>query len=358
MKSKSRAILSALAFAALAVSAQAETMTSAQRQKLSEALDSLINKSKTTLNSRQATAYRAYKTALESSSAAYDLYLDCVEKVDFLDSGKKSSDFRDWKKAQKEKISAPGFRLALRHQLNWLVLTIEASRNDEDDYAALSSTARLAIANIFDDVEKLEGYHSVLRQDVLSSVFAKAYGFGSYKVKEWPTTPLNLVQVYDKVVFPPLRNQQKSSTLRLAWKERISYQEQSIESWSPIPKSKTVGMKKNLKPPAYKKFIEIEKPKLIWEMEMDVYEAGDEYGAASRMLTHISRNISHNSAPEWAKKLTELINPSAEEVLEDSTAPEPRPEPRVTPRATPKPAVTTPAPPKKNRGNYIELPIN
>ncbi|WP_129589711.1 hypothetical protein [Rubritalea profundi] len=83
------------------------------------------------------------------------------------------------------------------------MLTLEASRNEEEDYAALSLKARTAISNIFDDTKSLEGYQSILRKDVLSSVFAKAYGFGSYKVNEWPTSPLNLVQVYEQVVFPP-----------------------------------------------------------------------------------------------------------------------------------------------------------
>lgn len=357
MTNKFRSVYTALAFVSLAIPAQAETITSAQREQLSKALDALINKSKSTLISRQATAYRAYKSALSSNSAAYDLYLNCVEKVDFLDSGKKSSDFRAWKKAQKEKISDPGFRLALRHQLNWLVLTLEASRNEEEDYAALSLKARTAISNIFDDTKSLEGYQSILRKDVLSSVFAKAYGFGSYKVNEWPTSPLNLVQVYEQVVFPPLRTPQKAATLRSAWKERISYQEQSIEHWAPKPKSKTIGMKKNLKPPAYNKFIEIEKPKLIWKMEMDVYTAGDEYGAASRMLTHLSRNISHNSAPDWAKELTELIDPPAEEYLADSPTPVPGPVPQVSPSPTLKPTVTSPSP-STNKGSYIELPLN
>ncbi len=350
MKNISRSVVTALSFASLALPAPAETITSAQREKLSKALDLLINKSKATLNSRQATAYKAYKEARGSNSAAYDLYLDCVEKVDFLDSGKKSSDFRDWKKVNKGRISDPAFRLALRHQLNWLVLTIEAARQEEADYATLTPKARSAISSIFEDAKRLEGYHSILRQDVLSSVFAKAYGFGSYKVKEWPTNPLNLVQVYDKVIFPPLRNSKKAATLRSAWMERISYQEQSLENWAPMPKSKTVGMKKDLKPPAYNKFLETEKPKLIWEMEMDVYKAGDEYGAATRMLTHLSRNISHNSAPEWAKTLTELIGPPAdkkEAPLADSSEPEPR--------ATPQP---TPTPPKKSKGNYIELQVN
>ena len=342
MKKKSRSVCTALAFATLIIPAQAETMTTAQRQKLSKALDSLINKSKSTLDSRQATAYRAYKSALGSSSAAYDLYLDCVEKVDFLDSGKKSSDFRDWKTAQKASLSEPGFRLALRHQLNWLVLTIEASRKDEEDYADLSSKARGAIANIFADAQQLGGDHSLLNKNVLNSVFAKAYGFGSYKVKNWPTTPLNIVQVYDKVVFPPLRDHQKYSTLRSAWQERISYQEQSLQHWAPMPKSKTktIGMKKDLKPPAYNKFIEKEKPKLIWQMEMDVYKAGGEYGAASRMISHLSRNISNNSAPGWAKELNQLIGPAPEQDSADTETPSPKLQHKI------------------NNSGYIELPVN
>jgi hypothetical protein len=325
MNNKFRSVFTALAFVSLAIPAQAETITSAQREQLSKALDALINQSKSTLNSRQATAYIAYKNALSSNTAAYDLYLNCVEKVDFLDSGKKTSDFRDWKRAQKERISDPGFRLALRHQLNWLVLTLEASRNEKEDYAALSLKARTAISNIFDDAKSLEGYQSILRQDVLSSVFAKAYGFGSFKVEEWPTTPLNLVQVYDQVIFPPLRASKKSASLGSAWQERISYQEQGIEMWSPMPKSKTIGMKKDLKPPAYNTFIAIEKPKLIWEMEMDIYKAGDEFGAASRMITHLSLNMSHSSAPDWAKELTKIIGPPAEEDLAKSSTPEPSP---------------------------------
>jgi hypothetical protein len=103
MKIKSCGAVMALAFACSVPAAPAESITPAQREKLSKALDVLINQSKSTLISRQATAYRAYKSALSSSSAAFDLYLDCVEKVDFLDAGKKSSDFRDWKKSAKRK---------------------------------------------------------------------------------------------------------------------------------------------------------------------------------------------------------------------------------------------------------------
>lgn len=307
MLKKSLIPLVAISVGSFAPTAEAQSMSADQRAKLSKQLETLINKSKATLTSRQATAYRAYKGALGSSSAALELYLDCIEKVNFIEAGKKTSDFRDWKRAQKDHHSDPGFRLALQHQLNWLVLTIEAARNEDADYSAQSATALSAISNIFDDAKKLEGQNGVLRQDVLGSVFAKAYGFGSYKIKDWPTTPLNIAQVFDKIVFPPLRDGKKADRLHSAWMQRISYEEQMLEYWAPKPKSKSVGMKKNLKPPAYYKFIETQRPNLVWEMEMDTFKAGDEYGAASRMIKQLSRNISHNNAPKWAKELNELI---------------------------------------------------
>ncbi|MFC4993058.1 hypothetical protein [Rubritalea tangerina] len=343
------------AAAVMVQGAHADGMTKAQREQLSKALDRLINKSKATLTSRQATAYKAYKNALGSSTKAMELYLDCYEKVNFIEAGKKSSDFRDWKRAQKERLSEPGFRLALRHQLNWLVLTLEASRNEEPNYSALSAKARGAVENIFDDASRLDHHHGILKQDVLSSVFAKAYGFGSYKIKDWPTTPLNIPQVYDKIVFPTLREKKKASTLHSAWKERISYQEAMLEHWAPVPKSKTIGMKKDLKPPAYNKFIETERPKLIWQMELDVYKAGDEYGSASRMIRHLERNISHNSAPEWAKQLSELIGPPPEESETPNDEPS---EPPVVAQETPTSPPTPQEPENKNSGGYIELPVN
>ncbi|WP_165788775.1 hypothetical protein [Rubritalea profundi] len=48
MTNKFRSVYTALAFVSLAIPAQAETITSAQREQLSKALDALINKSKST----------------------------------------------------------------------------------------------------------------------------------------------------------------------------------------------------------------------------------------------------------------------------------------------------------------------
>jgi hypothetical protein len=52
-------------------------------------------------------------------------------------------------------------------------------------------------------------------------------------------------------------------------------------------------------------------PKLQWEMEVDLYNSGDERGAAVRMLAHIEKNIAHPSAREWGEQFKTLLKPKA-----------------------------------------------
>lgn len=313
MLKKSLLPLLAASIALTASSSHASSLTDSQRKELNKRLLKIIDKSEQTLESRQATAYSAYKNALSSNNAAFDLYIKCVEKVNFEDAGRKASDFRDWKRKNKEAHSDAGFRLALRHQLNWLVLTIDASRIDGDDYSSLTSRALSAVNSIFEDGEALERHNGILRQNVLGSIFARAYGFGNFEVKNWSPQPLNITNLFEKVILPSLRENKESDALRSAWMQRISYEEKLVEMWGKKPESKSVGIKKDS--PAVMKFNMDTRPRLIWQMEMDVFKSGDELGAATRMLSHISKNHGHNDAVKWAEELNTLIAP---EVIQES----------------------------------------
>jgi hypothetical protein len=327
----------------LTATTHAEALSDAEREALTEQLDFMINKGKEAITRRQATAYRAYKSAVQSESAALELYLECVEKIDFIEKDKRSSDFRSWKNDNKERLSDPGFRCALRHQLNWLILTLEAAQLEqkEESVFELAPKVKAAIDNIYDDAAKLTGFQDLLKQDMNGTFFARAYGFGTYRVKDWPTVPLNIAEVYDKMVFPPLREQREAAQLRRAWQQRINYQELMLKHWSQKPqKSNRIGMKRDIIPPAYTRFIEKEKPNLQWQMELDVFAAGDERGAASRMLSHIKSNIGHNNTVKWVKQLHKLIAPDEPELViegDSSTTGEPTSttsEPSSTPEST------------------------
>lgn len=306
-KTRFHLILASLVLAASSVSAG--TLTDSQREQLNKRLQKIISKSEQTLESRQATAYSAYKSAISSNNAAFELYLKCIEKVNFEDAGRKGSEFRDWKRKNKELHSDPGFRLALRHQLNWLVLTIEAARTEGNDYSALTSRALSTVNSIFDDGKALEKHRGILGQNVLGSPFAQAYGFGNFKVENWSPQPLNISATFEKIILPSLREKKQANQIKSAWMQRISYEEKIIELWGHKPESKSVGIKKSMATPELEKFITITRPGLIWAMELDVFKAGDELGAATRMISHISKNHTHNDATKWAEELNRLIAP-------------------------------------------------
>ena len=78
---------------------------------------------------------------------------------------RKASEFREWKKRHKERGDSPAFRLALRHQLNWLVLTLEAAQ--VDDISVLSAKGVAVLESIIRDAEDLKGQDQLLRSDPL-----------------------------------------------------------------------------------------------------------------------------------------------------------------------------------------------
>lgn len=305
-----------VAFCTLTPATHAENLSPADREDLMEQLDYMVNRGMEAMTQRQASAYQAYRSAMKSDSDALDFYLKCYKQLNFTETGKSYSDFRQWKSSDrnKERFSDPGFRSALRHQLNWLTLTIEAAQLAQKDkpISSLAPKVKSALNSIYADAQKIHGHEDILKQNVKSSVFAKVYGFGTYTIKDWPTTPLNIADVYEKIIFPSYRENRQADKLRAAWKERIMYEELMIEHW-PDEKDQEntrIGMKSDMQSAAYKKFIEEQKPDLLWQMELDVFENGDELGAANRMLSHIKANAGHNNTLKWVKQLHKLISPT------------------------------------------------
>ena len=44
---------------------------------------------------------------------------------------------------------------------------------------------------------------------------------------------------------------------------------------------------------------------------MDLFQNGDEQGAALRMLNHLEANLTHKSAPTWIGQFTNLVEGGA-----------------------------------------------
>jgi len=292
----------------------AEPLSQADREALIEKLDDLRDNAKEKAMSRIGTAAAAFRAGMASDEAAVELYLKCIEKVEFEDRKRSSQEFREWKRRQDDRRKDEGLRRSLRHQLRWLVLTLEAAEAG-DKRGDLGPRATEAVDSIFGNPEQFNGNVAALREPVTNTVFARAYNLGGDKVENWPLSPLEISQVFTQIVFPPLRGAGKLDALREQWAKRIRYEGIVREYWS----GGDSGHSKNdERSPEYEKFIAETLPDLRWQMEEDLYRADDQRRAALNMLAHIEANLTHAKAREWGDRFRALIDPP--KVVEPGTA--------------------------------------
>lgn len=287
---------------ALPLAAQ-EALSHSDREALLERLEKIREEADSKVDARFRNAMASFKSAMASPNSALDLYLNCEEMVNFEEMKKKNVDFREWKRNNTEKLSDTGFRLALQQQLRWLVLTLEAA-SEEPDRDKLALDAAKVVEAIVAQAEELSAHRDIIQQGVTSSVFARAYDVNGLKVENWPLSPAPLAAVYEQVLLPPLRRADRIESLKAAWTKRMVNESALLDAWSGNPGEKK---KAGVRSPAYDKFVSETLPKLKWDAEADLFKAGDQRGAAIRMLKHIEENLSHESAPKWTEDFTALL---------------------------------------------------
>lgn len=300
--------------------ARAEFLTEAERKALVEQLTKIRESADERIDTRYRTAMRAYNQAMGSNEAVIDFYLKCVEKVRFNDQLKDPKEFREWKEKEEAIHADPAFKLALRYQLRWLILNLEATSKNADP-ERLAAEAASFIDTIYADFSKIETQSSILKQSVMGSVFAKAYDVDAVETK-WPGSPVDLEKVYEEIILPPLRRPTRIAALRNAWTTRIQLEKTNACSWVNKRADFTTNGRRDRdrerdareelrdeRTINEERFDLETRPELIWMMELDLYQSGDEAGAASRMLAHIQKHLGHASSRKWAEALQNLLSP-------------------------------------------------
>jgi hypothetical protein len=300
----------AIAIFALALgSAHADPLTDADREALLENLEKLRNAAYSRQDGKFRVALAAYRAAMADDAQAMELYLKCLEKVNYSDRDRKTQDFREWKRKEADKLADPALRTALRYQLSWLVLTLQAAA-EQPDLPRLRAEAETIVDSIFRNAENLASQEQLLGQSVIASVFARAYEIEQVKVENWPFAPAQLGEIYEQLIFPPRRSPDRVDSLRSAWIKRILQETARREFW---------GGKKGRATPEFERFLIETLPQMQWTMEKDLFTYGDQSGAAVRMLAHLEKNIAHPSAREWGEEFKALLTPPAP-VTEPATA--------------------------------------
>ena len=313
-----------------------QSLTSADREALLDQLEKLRETVDSRNDARFANAISAYRSAMTSDANTLEFYLKCIEKVEYTDTKRKAKDFRDWKKKEKDKLDKPGFRRALRHQLRWLMLSLEAASSTADRQDIVEK-AKVIVRDVFDDLKLMADQEQVLKQSAVASVFAKAYDIDGSKVENWPSSPMDLEDLYDNLFLPPLRKPSHLTELRNTWMKRIEQelairenmaryarrllqeqqrqQEEYVTQNSPNETNNEynetrIGTVEAMRPPEYQQYLAEEVPELLWKMEMDLFKCGDQSGAARRMVEHLKKYIKHKSAGEWSEEFTALLTAS------------------------------------------------
>ena len=294
---------------------QAEPLTQADKEALLEKLDALRDDAKTKALGRVGSALSAFKAGMASDEAAAELYLKCLEK-EFEEQKLSTQDFRERKRQESERLDRDGTKRCLRHQLRWLVLTLEAAEKP-DQISSLIPRASEAMESIFDNPKQFEMNVEALRQPVTETIFARAYDLQGLKAEKWPLSPLEIGQVFEQVFFPPLRAKGSFDSLREQWMRRIRYEGVAKQEWR---KPRERGEREDKDEKTIKREISVEherflaetQPELMWQMELDLYKAGDQKRSAVRMLEHIKTYVTHPKARDWGTQLRSLIEPAKE----------------------------------------------
>lgn len=239
-------------------------------------------------------AVQTFLAASRSDEAAYEFYLNCHKKLRFDARDARFTEFRDWRDKNENRIKTKSNLIAMRLQLQYLVLTLRIAEGVERQ--AIIPELEAFVANTVSHVEDLgtDGLRT-LRSSIKGTIFAQAYDLDqSLEVENWNYSPGDFFKCYDETVLPFFRTAQPEE-LANAWDRRINLEKQLTE------------LTRSDNPIAMEAFSSEKLPRLYWAKARDVFlNASQQYGAAA-MLNIIRTYTEHPDTSNWIDDLRDLL---------------------------------------------------
>ncbi len=254
-----------------------------------------------------------FRKATSSDAAALNFYLDCKKIVDL----ERKDMTRDAIRTQGERLASQVERMAesgrdqakdegdfgkaVRLQLEYLVLTLEAHETPEDEMVKMVPKLRTFITSVLENASKLKGRAlNALSGNIANNPFVDAYQIGRYlDVEHWSSNPLNFGEMWEKCIFPLLAKDNR---------------DQLPEQWDARLKTEVAFREESMYKPEYELWIQNELPVLRWNRATYLYQKGPSpINAMGDMLKLIREHPGHASAPEWLAQLRDLVNEASGE---------------------------------------------
>ena len=238
------------------------------------------------------TTLSTLKSASSSTTSANELYLKCYRETNFTRKDRPESEYRDWKYENKEYLNSGGHSKARQLQLQFLTLTLKASRTITDNKKEeLVPELITLIDNCLSAYPDLEKSKRILHSDVANSPFATFYNLQPTleKLKNWPDAPMDISSVYEFTILPIYRSPDRAKELTAAWDKRISQEILLVLA------ADSIG--------AERSFNNITLPKLKWAKYLDLLRADRTRVALTSMLSLVSNNPNHQDIDQWINDL-------------------------------------------------------
>ncbi len=271
-------------------------------QTASEILDRLEKLKKISEENAKANLLQAIsrlRTAASTPSDAVNFYIESVRQVNFEESERSQSEFREWRKQNEQRNRDSSFRRAIQLQITWLQLSLRSTL-PEANLTELAQEATRLQNELQSEADKLFEYRDILSRSVLDTEMARALRVHATRLQNWPNNLLDIPGIYSQIIIPPLRQAKDVRGLRDAWQKRIDFQEKILTNWSGSQRRQL------------RQYLIEERPQIIWEMHKDLFQAGDANNAARAMLAHIQENATHPRVTGWINELSSMLKQASQ----------------------------------------------
>lgn len=298
---------------------QAEPISEEEKKRLLKQVEQALNDSENAIKKRNLNIHKLLKRAANSKQECTSLYYDAVKEIHFTSQGRSNSDFVAWKKTNRDRLSKKAHQQWLQAQVKWLHFAVESKNLGSDEFKKSFIIAlNKYLEEFYSDLEKLskEGkesglnLHNEFKKNIMQSEISKYLEIQHAANNQWPHNPAKVKDIYNNYIFPFIRDLKDKKLLKSAWEKRISHEAKLIQALHGLEKKGLRDAKAGIE---IRQFNTKVKPKLIWQMHMDLFKHGDERSSASKMLSHIKQHRSHPDSPTWAKQLMTLLAPKPSE---------------------------------------------
>lgn len=265
------------------------TMTDKQKEEFIESLKILQDSNANQKLRLIRAGIAALSPAAANENEAMNLFERCYKKQEFEDKERKDKEWREWKTQNKETMGSAVNKRALRYQIRWALITLQAAMEPEDTYdpTKYAPQAIALLTEILKDTKVLGESKGPYNGSVITGPIGQMYELNACRPQGWPDNIMDPHRVIESLVLAPSREKGDVAGLRRGWSNLIAMQKVKDEAAEKAAAAAAInqpGDRRGNRQMNRRGGFEATLENMYWMCELDCYKCGDELSASSNML--------------------------------------------------------------------------